>query len=187
MARHGNNGLIGLKQSGLCSVPFNTIIIQIQPFRLLIQQLQSFRFGQFTLDCKFRKQNLFLIQFQKTFVTGSLIAHFQVVKNMPNLKILKQRRRFRTNFWTYFYRTYLSVFHHFDATSFQFTTGYQIFLAFQRTLVEDNDITQDFLSVWRQLRMILGLFFPNGFKFIQIILTIEYFILYTKMRIFVQL
>ena len=105
---------------------------------------------------------------------------------MPNLKFLKQRRRFRANFWAYFYRTDLSIFHHLNTMSFQFATSHQAFLAFQRTLIKNDDITQELLPVESQFRMILGLLFPNCLKFIQIILPIEHFVFHAEMGILVQ-
>ena len=56
---------------------------------------------------------------------------------------------------------------------FQLAIANQILTTLQVALVEDNNVANFLFEFWREFRMILSLSFPDGFKLIHIVLTIE--------------
>ena len=114
------------------------------------------------------------------------MGEFDVIETLPDSKLLEERRGFRTHFAAY--RDVFLFALHFNLyrLTLQLANADEAFLAFQRTLIENNHVANLLLSLSCQFGMELSLRFPNPFKLIKIVLAIEYHVFQTDIGILFQ-
>ncbi len=105
---------------------------------------------------------------------------------MPNSELLEKRRRGRNDFGTGKPHFLDAVNDSLHLATFQFAYSDQAFLRLEGTLVENRDVADFTFQLRCQFGVKLRLGFPDGFKFIQIVLTIENFVSQAMVGILLQ-
>ena len=202
VAAHFGDSLICFEQIGLRTISIQLFEVHINFFLFREKHLQNFCLREFLFVVQLSKQSFFLFLLQSAFPVCIIFGkseqimllnwhnhtrHFNIVEPLPNLEFLEQRRRL----WTYTVTDsldFLFAFNlNFNLSAFKLAERNQTLLRFKWSLIENHHITNFFLEFRGEFFVKSCLRFPNCFKLIQIVLTIENLIFQTIVGILVQL
>ena len=130
-------------------------------------------------DIKIKLWSLFRFLFR----TNTFKADFKIIESLPNLKLLEYKRRTRSNATTNSFCFNFTINIEFYLLRFKLAKTNKSFLRFERTLIKYYNITYFSFQFRCQFLMILCLTFPYLLKLIKVVLTIEYLIFKTIIRI----
>ena len=113
--------------------------------------------------------------------------HLHVVYHLPQLELLKQRRRLRAYAQSDSARFLFPVHINLHLTAFKFTKTYKTFLRFQRTLIENYGVTHIMLQLRREFLMEFSLRLPYPLKLVKIVLPVKDLVLQAVIGVLIKL